>query len=120
LTCPRGRGSPRQRERGSHHLPCVSAGRSRVAGRRYAFRQAIDALADAIANSLRARGIDPDALAYAGANEHGSLLTMSSDAPAWAAYFWIYLPAESAAQAALMPIILDHPSRARNAAPDAT
>jgi hypothetical protein len=82
------------------------------------FQQAIDDLADAIAASLVERGVDPDTLAP-GENEHGSLLTMSSDAPAWAAYFWLYLPEDGAAQAALLPVILDYLSRAKEAVPDA-
>ena len=86
------------------------------------FWLAIDALADAIAEWLMTRGIDPDTVAsgVAGVDEYGSLLTMSTDVPAWAAYFWIYLPHAPAAQAELMPIIVDHLSRARAALPDAT
>jgi hypothetical protein len=85
------------------------------------FRLAIDEFADAIAAWLRTRGIDPDThpAAVAAVDENGSLLTMSSDVPAWAAYFWLYLPQAPAAQAELMPIIIDHLSRAREALPDA-
>jgi hypothetical protein len=83
------------------------------------FWVAIDELADAVAEAARARGIDPDALALTSESEDGSLLTQSSDAPAWAAYFWIYLPRDGAAQAMLLPIILEHLSRARDALPAA-
>ena len=81
---------------------------------------AIDELADAVAAFAKTRGVDPDALAVAGVAENGSLLTMSSDTPAWAAYFWVYLLIDPSAQATLLPIILDHLSRAKEAVPAAT
>jgi hypothetical protein len=83
------------------------------------FWVAIDELADAVADTTRARGVDPDAMALMSESEEGSPLTQSGDAPAWAAYFWIYLPRDGKAQAALMPVILEHLSRAREALPDA-
>jgi len=83
------------------------------------FWLALDALADAVADAARARGIDPDVLEVMSESEDGSLLIQSGDAPAWAARFWVYLPRDRAAQATLLPALLQHLAQAREALPDA-
>ncbi|MEQ1752568.1 MAG: hypothetical protein ABL973_00380 [Micropepsaceae bacterium] len=86
---------------------------------RHPFNAALDELAGAIAEHARKRGIDPDRMSLSGEDGGGSLLTTSSDAPEWAAYFWVYLPKDQLAQSELLPLIIDHLVRAREAVPDA-
>jgi hypothetical protein len=90
------------------------------AANEHPFWLAIDELADAVAAWFEDHGVDPDALGKNWEHEEGSLLTISSDAPSWAAYFWIYLPPDAAMQAEFLPMILDHLTRARHALPAAT
>lgn len=80
---------------------------------------ALDALGDAVAASVRTRGLDPDELEAMRESDDGSLLTISSDAPKWAMRFWVYLPRDAAVQAALLPVLLGHLADARTALDDA-
>lgn len=79
------------------------------------FWLALDELGDTIAASFKTRGLDPDSSDYYWENDEGSLLTMSSDVPAYAAYFWLYLPSDPAIQATLLPAILVHLATAKQA-----
>jgi hypothetical protein len=83
------------------------------------FWDGLEDLAEAIAQSARDRGLDPDALGFWGDSEEGTLLVQSSDAPRDVVYFWVYLPHDAAAQAALLPMILDHLALMREALPEA-
>jgi hypothetical protein len=83
------------------------------------FWQAIDAMADAVAASARARGLDPNEFEAMRESDEGSMLTISSDAPRDVLYCWIYLPRDGAVQSQLLPVLLAHLSDARAALPDA-
>ncbi len=83
------------------------------------FWLALDDLGDTIAASFKARGLDPDSKDFYWENDEGTLLTMSGDVPPYAAYFWVYLPSDPQTQAILLPSILAHLSRARQALPEA-
>jgi hypothetical protein len=84
------------------------------------FWLAVDDLGDAVVKTLNEAGIQPDELLKSWSTENGSHLTVSSDAPANAAYFWIYLPKEPAAQSTMLDTILLHLARARRALPNAS
>ena len=83
------------------------------------FWVALDDLADAIAEAARERGLDPDTLDAWGDSKDGTLLVQSSDAPRSVVYFWVYLPHDAAAQATLLPAILEHLALMREALPEA-
>lgn len=69
----------------------------------HAFWDGLDALAEAVA-----------------ADDLRTLLLQSSDAPPWAAYFWIPLPrAQPAVWATLIPLVLNHLSRLQTTLPQA-
>jgi hypothetical protein len=88
-------------------------------GHSHPFWEELEELADAIAESARERGLDPDALGYSSESEDGTLLVQSSDAPRDVVYFWIWLPHEEAVQATLLPLILERLARMRDALPEA-
>lgn len=83
------------------------------------FWLAVGDLGDAVVKTLKDAGIQPDELLKSWSTGNGSHLTISSDTPANAAYFWIYLPKEPAAQSTMLDTILHHLARARQALPDA-
>lgn len=83
------------------------------------FWLAVDDLGDAVAKTLKEAGIDPEGLLQTWSTENGSHLTISSDTPANAAYFWIYLPKEPAVQTTMLNLILLHLAQARRALPNA-
>ena len=83
------------------------------------FWLAIDAIGDAVADAARARGVDPDEMEAMQESDEGSPLVQSSDAPHWALRCWVYLPRDPAAQATLLPIVLEHLAEAREELPDA-
>lgn len=91
-------------------MPCDDA---------HPFWVAVDELGDAIVKTLKAAGIDPNELLKTWSTENGSHLTVSSDTPANATYFWVYLPKEPTAQAAMLNTILFHLAHARRALPTA-
>ncbi|MBL8780766.1 MAG: hypothetical protein JNL06_07450 [Alphaproteobacteria bacterium] len=92
------------------NMPCDDA---------HPFWVAVDELGDAIVKTLKAAGIDPNELLKTWSTENGSHLTVSSDTPANATYFWVYLPKEPTAQAAMLNTILFHLAHARRALPTA-
>jgi hypothetical protein len=83
------------------------------------FWLAIESLGDAVAKTLTEVGIDPEELLKTWSTENGSHLTVSSDTPSNAAYFWVYLPMNPAAQSKMLGTILVHLTRARRALPEA-
>jgi len=83
------------------------------------FWLAVDELGDAVVKTLKEAGIEPDGLLKTWSTENGSHLTISSDTPANATYFWVYLPKEPAVQTAMLNTIMLHLAKARRALPDA-
>lgn len=83
------------------------------------FWLAIDDLGSAVVEALSKAGINTDELLQTWATENGSHLTISSDRPSNATYFWVYLPREPAAQAAVLKAVLFHLARARKCLADA-
>lgn len=77
----------------------------------------LDDLGEAIAEFARRRDIDPDQMTFEGEDGQGSLLTMSSDVPDYADYFWIYLPNDARVQAEMLPVILQFLEQARDVLP---
>ena len=97
----------------------VASDREFPADDEHPFWLALDAMGDAVAASVRARGLDPDALEAMSESDDGSTLTISSDAPSWAMRFWVDLPRDAGEQAALLPLLLEHLADARVALDDA-
>jgi hypothetical protein len=84
------------------------------------FYSALEDFSEAIADSLKERGADLDEIARAEATEDGSMLTISSNTPRSMMHFWVYLAEDSQTQAALLPVLLEHLARMREALPEAT